>query len=807
MEQHEPRPVAVANHPAQKQQPDRLVSASHPGTSSAIALALSPVLFAAAASVQAQTTSSDGNTTETALERVRVEESVSPDTNPYAEPGAPYVSNSSADPRRTRPLSETPQTFQVLTGTQIEESGRSDLREILDGQPGITLGTGENGNAFGDRYIIRGHEARSDMFVDGLRDPGMTIRESFAVEQVEISKGPSSTFAGRGTTGGAVNSVTKLPSNEYDFGRASLGIGTDSHFRGTIDYNRALSADTAVRANILFAGEDVPDRSPADRQRRGIALSGSHFATDKLKLTADIYHLTARDKPDLGTYIPNLGNGVFGSPVADIPVYLQGADFLNSSVNTLTFRAEYELNPRTQIINLTRYGTIDNGYVVTGARGGTGYPSEADATAGTNGYPSIGLSTHQGWQDVQYFGNQLSAILKRQIGGMNHDIVFGFTYTDQRVVNGVYQVDNLGAQNCWAVGRGGTAAQNYCIIDSNGNLVPDVGNLLGRSITQGESDSDWRVKTVSLSAMDSVDLNDRWTMFSGLRYDYYDYSNLANYDPDGRTGPEPSAPFEFADKSGLLNGHLCVTYRFVPNARVYASASTATNINGGESDLGTSCGYGGVCVADGDTRLGDPERSINYELGIKWQPSRKLHMSAALFQITKRDVMESPSGDSYSTLGSLNTGENRVRGIELGMVGKLTPRLSIAAGLTLMDAEVTRSINPDNVGKTLANFADKSASVQLKYRMNRKFAFGGTATFEGARYTGQPDAAANEAMEVPSYGLLDLFATYNFSRDLSLRLNVNNVADKDYYLAAYRSGGFTYIGDGRSAQLTLQYRF
>ncbi|MEQ3693579.1 MAG: TonB-dependent receptor plug domain-containing protein [Thalassolituus sp.] len=123
------------------------------------------------------------------LDTMQVEERTL-DTNPYAEPGAPYKAKVSGDSRHTKDLAETPQTITVLTQTQIQESGRSDLKEILDAQPGISLGTGENGNAFGDRYVIRGHEARSDVFVDGLRDPGMTTRESFAVEQVEITKGP-----------------------------------------------------------------------------------------------------------------------------------------------------------------------------------------------------------------------------------------------------------------------------------------------------------------------------------------------------------------------------------------------------------------------------------------------------------------------------------------------------------------------------------------------------------------------------------------------------------------------------------------
>jgi hypothetical protein len=86
-----------------------------------------------------------------------------------------YNVNNSGDIRRMTDLVDTPQTITVLTKDQIEESGKSDLKEILASQAGVTLGTGENGNAFGDRYIIRGHEARSDVFVDGLRDPGMKV--------------------------------------------------------------------------------------------------------------------------------------------------------------------------------------------------------------------------------------------------------------------------------------------------------------------------------------------------------------------------------------------------------------------------------------------------------------------------------------------------------------------------------------------------------------------------------------------------------------------------------------------------------
>ena len=60
---------------------------------------------------------------------------------------------------------------------------------------------------------------------------------------------------------------------------------------------------------------------------------------------------------------------------------------------------------------------------------------------------------------------------------------------------------------------------------------------------------------------------------------------------------------------------------------------------------------------------------------------------------------------------------------------------------------------------------------------------------------------------IPGYTTVDVFAGYAFSETLKARLNVGNVFDRDYYLAAYRSGSFTYIGDARSAQLGFSAEF
>ena len=127
-----------------------------------------------------------------------------------------------------------PKTVSVVGKEQMEDANVTALKDLMRTQPGITMGTGENGNQEGDRFYVRGFDARSDTFVDGVREPGMTTRENFATEQIEITKGPSSTLGGRGTTGGSINIISKKAQNT-NFARGTVTLGAhefnDSRFR------------------------------------------------------------------------------------------------------------------------------------------------------------------------------------------------------------------------------------------------------------------------------------------------------------------------------------------------------------------------------------------------------------------------------------------------------------------------------------------------------------------------------------------------------------------------------------------------
>ena len=110
--------------------------------------------------------------------------------------------------------------------------------------------------------------------------------------------------------------------------------------------------------------------------------------------------------------------------------------------------------------------------------------------------------------------------------------------------------------------------------------------------------------------------------------------------------------------------------------------------------------------------------------------------------------------------------------------------------------------------------ADDTAFAQLRYRLTDKLAIGGAMKYESKKYAGQPDTAAGfnpttgqYSQPVPSYTVYDLFASWQFTETLDARLNVGNVTDEEYYLAAYRSGSFLYFGDARNVRLTVNYEF
>ncbi len=188
------------------------------------------------------------------------------------EQAEPYKPGNLQSPRYTEPLRDVPQTVTVVPRAVIEQQNATTLRDVLRNVPGISYQAGEGGVPAGDNLSIRGFNARTDLFVDNVRDFGGYSRDSFNIEQVEVSKGPASSYAGRGSTGGSVNLVSKAP-HIGSILRRSFGFGTEDYKRLTLDLNQPIAkspvAGTAVRLNGMWNESGVAGRDVVEQQALG----------------------------------------------------------------------------------------------------------------------------------------------------------------------------------------------------------------------------------------------------------------------------------------------------------------------------------------------------------------------------------------------------------------------------------------------------------------------------------------------------------------------------------------------------------
>jgi len=100
----------------------------------------------------------------------------------------------------TQPMLDTPQSIDTVPRQLMDDQGVNTLRDALRNVSGISLGAGENASQ-GDNLTLRGFSARSDIYLDGMRDFGSYYRDPFYLEDIQVLKGPSSILFGRGSTG------------------------------------------------------------------------------------------------------------------------------------------------------------------------------------------------------------------------------------------------------------------------------------------------------------------------------------------------------------------------------------------------------------------------------------------------------------------------------------------------------------------------------------------------------------------------------------------------------------------------------
>jgi catecholate siderophore receptor len=659
--------------------------------------------------------------------------------------------------RFTEPVRDIPQTITVVPASVIEAQGATTLRDVLRNVTGISIQAGEGGVPAGDNLSIRGFNARTDFFIDGVRDVGGYTRDPFNIEQVEVVKGPSSSIAGRGSTGGVINMATKTPHLAASRD-VSLGIGSSDYKRGTVDINQPISGidGAAFRLNAMWNDADTAGRDAVTNERWGLAPSVAFGVGTPTRVVVDYAHLDQQNLPDYGIpWVPNTNVPLRAyadqAPPVDFGNFygLTSRDYEDTRTDVGTARVERDFGTALSLRSIMRAGRTMRDSLITAPRFESNASTEIRRTDWKSRDQSDGI-----------VASQTDVTSRFQTGSVSHAVVTGLELARETSEN-------------W------NRIEQGAVPPTTDLFAPDSNTPYASRLVRNGAVNDATAHSVALFAFDTVQLSPRVELTGGLRWDRFAL--------DYRTVDASSLETTLERTDDMVSWRGGAVYKPRPNGSLYVGVGTSLN----PSTEGLSLSAA--------TALLQPEKTRSVEAGTKWDLlGGRLGLNTAVFNTTKANA-RTPGinpGDPPTVL----QGEHRVSGVEFGANGSVTDGWQVFGGYTFMDSEITRSNNAAEVGKEFGNTPRHSLSVWTSYTLPAGVQVGGGAQYVGDRFNNNTGART-----APAYWVVDAMAAYRVTEELTLRVNGLNIADERFI---DRVGGGHFIpGSGRSVMLTADVGF
>lgn len=636
--------------------------------------------------------------------------------------------------RRKENLADVPASLMVLDGEALNHAGLTLPTDLQERVPGLIVSVP---NARLTSYTIRGLgsssandgiESSVGLFLDGiyLGRQGVSIFDLIDLDRVEVLRGPQGTLSGKNTTAGAINIVTKAPSQQHEVNaevtggylnarllRASSNDATDdgqyagrvtgylSQRDGTVDnaYNGARLNDRnkyGARAQGLWTFTGGTGRLIAE-------YAGSREDCCAFPLTAPV-RKTVQNRDAYMEYT-RLGT--------DPAQHLTDSDApTRSKMHQESLSAEFNWDLAGGA-TLTSVGGWRNWYFL---------PLNDDAT-------SLKLASTSTLNKHQQFSEELR--LTQSVAAA--DIVGGVFYIHQRL-RGLERVilgKDIGG---WVFGGAIRDRSNASATQSNSGpalyaIIPPE-SLDGTTI-----DTNYFQRSDGVAGFGSIDwhLTDALDFTTGARYthewkeaavDRHRYGGDPNASPLSNAdaaGPALAAYPEFGEalgqdpenvtwkgilddvaggeytrgnhmREGNWNAQLALSYAVSSFSRIYAS--TARGYKGG----GINLGFTGTSIAP----VFKPEQATSYELGAKLRLFDAVFLSAAVYDTSIKDY-QALTFDNEQTLlrnprqiNLLNIGRVKLQGAELEGYGYLLPGLSARGGVAYNKAVMTSFPNAPN---------------------------------------------------------------------------------------------------------------
>ena len=681
-------------------------------------------------------------------------------------PVAGYVAQRSATGSKTdAALTQIPQSISVISAQQMADQGVQSVTTALSYTPGVVGQYGDN-DVRHDWLTVRGFTPAR--YLNGLRLPfgargyAQPRIETFGLERVEVLKGPASVLYGQAAPGGVLNMVSKRPTGEATR-EIQLQYGSHDRKQIGLDIGGAVGdGDVAYRiVGVVRDGDTAFDH--VEERKHYLAPSLSLRPSDATTLTL-LAEYQKIDSPGGGgaPALPLNGtlntNGYPRLP-RDTFVGEPGYDHFKNEQWSVGYELEHELSDVWTLRQNLRYTEVD-----TDSQRVQAFCASAAACD-----PSA--LQRYAWafpETSKLVTADNQAVARFETGSLRHTLLLGLDYSREKSAFEESQLTVLGG-----------TFNAYDPVYGTPVSRPGAGMLIDQKLSQ-----------VGVYAQDQIEI-DALTITASGRYDRADTDTLTQMVVAGTSTRTKQKDREFT-------GRLGATYAFDNGIHPYVSYSTSFQPAGGTDRNGNTF---------------DPTTGQQIEAGVKYQPdgSRSL-LTLSLYQLTQQNVL---TPDPVHTSFRVQSGEVRVRGIELEGKFELTEQLSLIASYAYTDSEITKD-NPTGAGTS--NRGNRLSFVPLhQASLWANYDFGGHLTgFSaggGVRYTGQTWGNNANTTDVPGYTLTDLALRYDFgkqNRDLAgleFALNVHNLFDKRYVSTCLNTTTSCYWGEERKLTGTLSYRW
>ncbi|MBV7482993.1 TonB-dependent receptor [Bordetella sp. BOR01] len=659
---------------------------------------------------------------------------------------------------------DTPFSLISYTNKTIQDQQARTVQDVLNNDPSVVAST-SSGTPH-DYQVIRGFGGYG---IDGTRTlngvAGMAplfFPSADYIERVEILKGPSALLNGMtlasaavtGALGGSVNLVTKRATEE-PITELTARYVSKSQIGTHLDVGRRFGASNEF--GIRFNGSIDGGHTPIDTQhsRIGSAALNLDYAGDRVRLSADFAHQSQKLDPN-GVYIQarSVADSLSSfprAPSSTVSLVPSGSEYKTKSTMGL-IRGEVDI-----LDNVTAYAAIGK------------QSSEADL----NGYEKVRLLDSTGRysiaREIQHYSRD---ILSMQ-GGIRATVNTG-------------PVDHALSLNL------SRSELTYKRAESEGasSIIDSIYNPVFPSLPSvadpGDPVKSSQTTASSIGFADTLSiLDERIQFMAGIRYQE---AGIKNFDT----------------KTGLLSSKYdsnAWTPAFGLVVKPWQNVSLYANYI---EDLRAGTIVGTTYANAGE--VFPPYTTKQYEAGVKADWGQVM-TTLAVFQITKPSsiaVDDPASGASTLT----QDGEERTRGIELNAYGELMRGVRLMGGLTLLDARLTKTEGGTLDGKR--NDTAPKVRAVIGAEWDTPFVEGLTLTGR-LTHTGDAVVSTTSGVTIPSWTTVDLGARYAFNspwnkKPITVRFNVDNVFDKDYWAGTYASG-FVYRGQPRTFRLSATFAF